>query len=63
MPEEGYTGVTLPKSVVEAVKNEVEVNPLYSSISEFVKEAIRLRLDTAIQLREKVIKTAAGKKQ
>lgn len=47
MPEEGFTAVTLPVKLVEAVKELVAKHAElgYTSVAEFVKAAIRDKLD------------------
>lgn len=46
VPEEGFTAVTLPKSLVEAAKEFVKKHRElgYTSLAEFVKEAVRTRM-------------------
>ena len=41
-----YTGVSLPKDLTNAVKKYIENHPdlAYTSIAEFIKEAIRCRI-------------------
>ncbi len=47
MPEEGFTAVTLPRDLVQRVKDLIETQPElgFTSVAEFVKTAIRLRLE------------------
>ncbi|MFQ5951732.1 MAG: ribbon-helix-helix domain-containing protein [Candidatus Geothermarchaeales archaeon] len=45
MPRKGYSAVSLPEDLLERVRQVIESERGgYSSIAEFVKEAIRLRL-------------------
>ncbi len=41
---QGYTSVSLPSVLVEEIKKHLE-NKRYSSVSEFVKESVRRRLE------------------
>ncbi len=46
MPVEGYKGITLPKEMVDEIKRVIAENPElgYSSVAEFVKDAIREKI-------------------
>lgn len=49
MPQEGSASVTLPKALLDEVKQFVEKNPRWVNPTEFVKEAVRLRLEQLVQ--------------
>ena len=45
MPRKEYVGLSLPKTLIKAIKAEIErPNSLYASVTDFVKEAIREKL-------------------
>lgn len=53
MPKEkDYTSLSLPKSIIKEIADEIDINPYYTSTSEFIKEAIRSQMLKAIELRE-----------
>jgi len=41
-----YKGVSLPEDLVERVKQLIEKIGTYKTVTEFVKEAVRLRIET-----------------
>ncbi|MEM2336967.1 MAG: hypothetical protein QW734_11230 [Candidatus Bathyarchaeia archaeon] len=53
MPTSNYKSVTLKEELVERVKTLIERVGTYHSISEFVSEAVRLRVE-AIENQEKL---------
>ena len=57
MPPKSYKGITLPQEMVEEIKKLIEEHPElgYSSVAEFVKDAIRSKL-IEIELVEKAKK-------
>ena len=57
MPPRSYKGITLPEEMIEEIKKVIEAHPElgYSSVAEFVKEAIRSKL-TEIELVERAKK-------
>ncbi|MCS7119554.1 MAG: ribbon-helix-helix domain-containing protein [Archaeoglobaceae archaeon] len=46
MPPKGYRGITLPMELIEEIENLIEKHPElgYTSLAEFVKDAIRSKL-------------------
>ncbi|WP_290597510.1 MULTISPECIES: ribbon-helix-helix domain-containing protein [unclassified Archaeoglobus] len=56
MPPKNYKGITLPAEMVERVKEIIETFPEmgYSSVSEFVKDAIREKIVIILCTREGV---------
>ena len=57
MPPKSYKGITLPQEMIEEIKAIIEAHPElgYSSVAEFVKDAIRSKL-IEIELVEKAKK-------
>ena len=53
MPGQNYKSVSLNDELIERVKQLIEQIGTYHSVSEFVSEAVRLRIETL----EKTIKT------
>jgi len=46
VPRKGYASITLPVEFVAAIRNKIhEPHSLYTSVSDFTKEAIREKLD------------------
>jgi Arc/MetJ-type ribon-helix-helix transcriptional regulator len=56
----GYRSTALPEDLVQRIDKVVESNIGYISIIDFVKEAIRMRLD---EVEQKVIELERIKKQ
>ncbi|MBO8182018.1 MAG: hypothetical protein H0Z28_04395 [Archaeoglobus sp.] len=56
MPPKNYKGVTLPAEMVEKIKEVIENYPEmgYSSVSEFIKDAIREKIVIILCTREGV---------
>ena len=53
MPGQNYKSVSLNDELIERIKQLIEQIGTYHSVSEFVSEAVRLRIETL----EKTIKT------
>jgi Arc/MetJ-type ribon-helix-helix transcriptional regulator len=45
MDTRNYGNISLPKPIIQQIKRAIEQHPDYSSISEFVKDAVRRRLE------------------
>ena len=55
MPGQNYKSVSLNDELIERIKQLIQKIGTYHSVSEFVSEAVRLRIETL----EKTIKTQA----
>ena len=56
-----YKGVSLPEDLVERVKQLIEKLGTYGTVAEFVKEAVRLRIET-LEKQQKIGERVTGAK-
>ena len=48
MAEDGYTRVSIPNELIQEIEQVLKIDPRgYSTITEFIKDAIRKNLDTS----------------
>lgn len=59
MTAKGYKSTALPEDLIERIKTVVKANVGYISVIDFIKEAVRMRLD---EIEEKVVQLERIKK-
>ncbi len=59
MTAKGYKSTALPEDLIERIETVVKANVGYISVIDFIKEAVRMRLD---EIEEKVVQLERIKK-
>lgn len=59
MTAKGYKSTALPEDLIERIETVVKANVGYISVIDFIKEAVRMRLD---EIKEKVVQLERIKK-
>lgn len=64
MPEKGYESVSLPSQLLDQVRAFLKEHPelAYASMSEFVKDAVRTRIDLAAAIDRALQRRQLGKR-